>query len=195
MTSPTSSAASYTSISPCRQRSPGSSSCIRSSSTWTIRRASRAASITAARAASPQGRTPAPGDRREAGHSSWPPHHAVRSAARLARPGSCSPADSGGIDGDRWGALARSFPASWRELLKVCFVAAHLESIPPDLDLNGELIADPERVLHDRYGADKECLYLVRPDGYVGYRAQPATASAFHEYMVSVLGSAAMRSN
>jgi 2-polyprenyl-6-methoxyphenol hydroxylase-like FAD-dependent oxidoreductase len=91
--------------------------------------------------------------------------------------------------------LARSFPASWRELLKVCFVAAHLESIPPDLDLNGELIADPERVLHDRYGADKECLYLVRPDGYVGYRAQPATASAFHEYMVSVLGSAAMRSN
>jgi 2-polyprenyl-6-methoxyphenol hydroxylase-like FAD-dependent oxidoreductase len=83
--------------------------------------------------------------------------------------------------------LARSIDPRWRELLKICFVAAQPDRIPSDLDLNGELIADPERALRDRYAADSECLYLVRPDGYVGYRAQPASAGALREYLSSLL--------
>jgi 2-polyprenyl-6-methoxyphenol hydroxylase-like FAD-dependent oxidoreductase len=86
----------------------------------------------------------------------------------------------------RMAELSRSIHTRWGELVKICFVAAEPERIPSDLDLNGDLIADPERALHGRYGADKECLYLVRPDGYVGYRAQPATASALHEYLAGL---------
>jgi 2-polyprenyl-6-methoxyphenol hydroxylase-like FAD-dependent oxidoreductase len=86
----------------------------------------------------------------------------------------------------RMAELSRSIHASWGGLVKICFIAAQPERIPSDLELKGEIIADPERALHDRYGADRECLYLVRPDGYVGYRAQPATASALHEYLVGL---------
>jgi 2-polyprenyl-6-methoxyphenol hydroxylase-like FAD-dependent oxidoreductase len=34
---------------------------------------------------------------------------------------------------------------------------------------------DPELALHGRYAAAVDTLYLIRPDGYVGFRSQPAT--------------------
>ncbi len=33
---------------------------------------------------------------------------------------------------------------------------------------------DAEAMVHHRYGARAQCLYLIRPDGYVGYRSEPA---------------------
>jgi hypothetical protein len=45
--------------------------------------------------------------------------------------------------------------------------------IAPDsakVDVHCERLADPTLSLHDRYGARAGALYLVRPDGYVGYR-------------------------
>ncbi len=35
---------------------------------------------------------------------------------------------------------------------------------------------DPEQHAHDLYGARGQCMYLVRPDGYVGYRSQPVSS-------------------
>jgi 2-polyprenyl-6-methoxyphenol hydroxylase-like FAD-dependent oxidoreductase len=89
----------------------------------------------------------------------------------------------------RMAEIVSSLHEPWRELFKVWFVASRADAMPPNLDLNGgELILDPERALHDRYGADKETMYLIRPDGYVGYRSQPATASALNDYLASVFG-------
>jgi hypothetical protein len=47
---------------------------------------------------------------------------------------------------------------------------------PPDALATwpGATLLDPDGKLHDAYGAGAECLYLIRPDGYIGYRAQPA---------------------
>jgi hypothetical protein len=47
----------------------------------------------------------------------------------------------------------------------------------------GERLADPTNSLHQRFGAVGACLYLVRPDGYIGYRGQPLDSFAFREYL------------
>jgi len=50
----------------------------------------------------------------------------------------------------------------------------------------GERLADPNDVLHRRFGAVGACLYLIRPDGYIGYRGQPLDPYAFREYLKRV---------
>ncbi len=42
------------------------------------------------------------------------------------------------------------------------------------LQWNGSLLIDPDGDFHHRYGARSNCLYLIRPDKYVGFRSQPA---------------------
>jgi 2-polyprenyl-6-methoxyphenol hydroxylase-like FAD-dependent oxidoreductase len=55
------------------------------------------------------------------------------------------------------------------------FIVVPMAEPPPALnDWAGGVLLDPQGKLHDAYGAGAECLYLIRPDGYVGYRAQPA---------------------
>jgi hypothetical protein len=49
------------------------------------------------------------------------------------------------------------------------------------------VLLDPEGETHRRYGATAEALYLVRPDGYVGLRAQPASEEVLLRYLGRVL--------
>jgi hypothetical protein len=42
---------------------------------------------------------------------------------------------------------------------------------------------DRDGVLHRRLGAGSACLYLIRPDGYVAYRAQPPDAAKLAAYL------------
>ena len=44
-------------------------------------------------------------------------------------------------------------------------------------------LSDTAGLLHHRFGAMTDCLYLVRPDGYVGYRAQPADPDKLAAYL------------
>ncbi|MCA1684396.1 MAG: FAD-dependent monooxygenase [Planctomycetia bacterium] len=48
---------------------------------------------------------------------------------------------------------------------------------------DGEVLRDPGGSLHRRYGAASPCLYLIRPDGYVGYRSQPPDADKLRAYL------------
>ena len=41
--------------------------------------------------------------------------------------------------------------------------------------------------VHHEYGARQECLYLIRPDGYVGFRCQPALWEPLNVYFSSIL--------
>ncbi len=45
------------------------------------------------------------------------------------------------------------------------------------------LLHDTEGHLHDRYGARHECQYLIRPDGFIGYRSQPVLPTDFGAYL------------
>jgi 2-polyprenyl-6-methoxyphenol hydroxylase-like FAD-dependent oxidoreductase len=49
------------------------------------------------------------------------------------------------------------------------------------------VLLDPDGETHRRYGATAEALYLVRPDGYVGLRAQPASEEVLVRYLGRVL--------
>lgn len=50
-----------------------------------------------------------------------------------------------------------------------------------------EVLPDPDAALHHRFGAAASCLYLVRPDGYVGYRAQPPDAGKLQAYLERII--------
>ncbi len=51
----------------------------------------------------------------------------------------------------------------------------------------GPVWLDPDGSVHRRYGATRSCLYLIRPDGYIGYRRPDVDAAALQEYLHSVL--------
>ena len=60
-------------------------------------------------------------------------------------------------------------------------------SRPPELANEDRVLLDPKSGLHRRYGAGSECLYLLRPDGYVGFRSQPASWKALEEHLSMLL--------
>ena len=60
-----------------------------------------------------------------------------------------------------------------------------------EIPWGGDLLADDGLAAHARFGAEAACLYLVRPDGYVGYRAQPPDPEKLAEYLGRVFDGAA----
>lgn len=58
-----------------------------------------------------------------------------------------------------------------------------LLSEPEEPNWHGSLLLDPQAECHQRYRAGSECLYLIRPDGYIGYRAQPTDADKLRAYL------------
>jgi hypothetical protein len=58
--------------------------------------------------------------------------------------------------------------------------------LPEDLVCKGEILLDPKGELHHRYGARNACLYVVRPDGYVGFRSQPPDPEALKSYLAQI---------
>jgi hypothetical protein len=54
---------------------------------------------------------------------------------------------------------------------------------PPELAWDGAVLCDSEHVVHQRYGADSPCLYLIRPDGYIGFRSLSAKSAHLREYL------------
>lgn len=82
--------------------------------------------------------------------------------------------------------------ALYSDVMRVYLVQVHPHPIdPPSVPWKGPLLFDREGFLHQIYGARGECLYLIRPDGYVGFRCQPADPQTFAEYMVRIFRTAA----
>jgi 2-polyprenyl-6-methoxyphenol hydroxylase-like FAD-dependent oxidoreductase len=51
----------------------------------------------------------------------------------------------------------------------------------------GVTLIDPDLALQNRYGAGMPTLYLIRPDGYVGFRSQPADGDALIAHLAKYL--------
>jgi 2-polyprenyl-6-methoxyphenol hydroxylase-like FAD-dependent oxidoreductase len=59
-----------------------------------------------------------------------------------------------------------------------CAIVVPRDRAPEELRDAGRVLLDPEGEAEDRFGANAECLYLVRPDLYIGFRSQPADRDA-----------------
>ncbi len=84
-------------------------------------------------------------------------------------------------------AIAKTIEDRFSDFIRVHIVVSE-PLMPRELKWHNSVILDSECQLHYRYGAASECLYLIRPDGYVGYRCQPALADELVEYLERNLG-------
>ncbi|HEY9685127.1 MAG TPA: FAD-dependent monooxygenase [Oculatellaceae cyanobacterium] len=50
------------------------------------------------------------------------------------------------------------------------------------------VLVDSDGTLHHKYGAAQSCLYLVRPDEYIGFRSQPISFDALRKYFIDIFG-------
>jgi 2-polyprenyl-6-methoxyphenol hydroxylase-like FAD-dependent oxidoreductase len=78
-------------------------------------------------------------------------------------------------------ALADATVRAYPDRIKAHLVVPH--ELPEDLAGQGEILLDPRGELHHRYGARSACLYVVRPDGYIGFRSQPPDREALQAYL------------
>lgn len=81
--------------------------------------------------------------------------------------------------GDGLDALAE-IAAPYADVLRVFRIA---ENGGRDAELR-----DAEGAVRQRYAGDAACLYVIRPDGYVGFRSVPPDAGALHGWLARVFG-------
>jgi hypothetical protein len=83
--------------------------------------------------------------------------------------------------------IAEDARTRWGDLVRPV-VVVHGKDRPRELASGADesVWLDADGALHSRVGAGAECLYLVRPDGYVGFRAQPASSEPLVAYMSRV---------
>jgi hypothetical protein len=60
------------------------------------------------------------------------------------------------------------------------------KNIPDGLPEIPSTWIDPHHEMHKDFAAAKATLYLIRPDGYIAFRNQPASATDLEEYLVTI---------
>lgn len=84
--------------------------------------------------------------------------------------------------------LAQAISERYGSLVAIHLIVAD-ETLPTSLSkFPGNVYLDPEFSLHHAYGAGTESLYLIRPDGYIGFRSQPAKLEPLEQHLSIVLG-------
>ena len=81
-------------------------------------------------------------------------------------------------------ALADATVHEYQDRIESHLIVPH--ELPEDLVGGGEILSDPRGELHHRYGARSACLYVVRPDGYIGFRSQPPDPEALQSYFTQI---------
>ena len=71
-----------------------------------------------------------------------------------------------------------------RNVVSYVVLPANLPAGVPGRD--GRVILDSDSALHSAYHAVNSCSYLIRPDGYVGFRSFPADAKPLTEFLKGI---------
>src|SRR5262245_25714772 len=93
--------------------------------------------------------------------------------------GSCGPCSATSAATSAWYS-----PASSQGRIEPHLVVPH--ELPEDRVGKGETLLDPRGELHHYYGARSACLYVIRPDGYIGFRSQPPDSEALRSYFTKI---------
>jgi 2-polyprenyl-6-methoxyphenol hydroxylase-like FAD-dependent oxidoreductase len=72
-----------------------------------------------------------------------------------------------------------------RDRVRVHVVVPRRER-PPELSWKGSVVLDEGAALHRHFGCGSEALYLVRPDGYLAFRSQPAVPEKILGYLDTI---------
>ena len=81
-------------------------------------------------------------------------------------------------------ALADATIHAYPDCIEPHLIVPH--ELPGDLAGKGEILLDPRGELQHRYGARSACLYVDRPDGYIGFRSQPPDPEALKSYFTQI---------
>ena len=87
---------------------------------------------------------------------------------------------------ERLASIERAVRERWGEVIRTYLVTPRSQR-PAILPESIPVLLDPDGDLEKRYGASTECLYLIRPDLYVGYRSQPADLDKLVAYLRTIL--------
>jgi len=79
--------------------------------------------------------------------------------------------------------LAAAIVTSYSNLIKPRVI---LYGKAPESEVGGSWL-DPNGDLHRRYGAVQPCLYLIRPDGYIGFRSPTVDREALLGYLEEII--------
>lgn len=90
----------------------------------------------------------------------------------------------------------KSNAASWENLTSVvrevhgkhgetmrAYIIVDGASIPKALEGYSSILLDTDGAAHHRYQAEQPMLYLIRPDGYIGFRSRPVDLPALTAYL------------
>lgn len=81
--------------------------------------------------------------------------------------------------------MGKKAVAAYGTLLDAHLITSE-ETLPDAIGWNGSAYTDPEFALEERYGAGSSCAYLIRPDGYVGFRCQPVNFDSLKDYFDTI---------
>lgn len=90
---------------------------------------------------------------------------------------------------DEWPTLRRAAERvreKYGDRLKTFIVLPRFEA-PRYVNYDGQIVLDGDGTLHYRYGARGPCLYVIRPDGYIGYRSDVVDGAGVEEHLAEIL--------
>jgi 2-polyprenyl-6-methoxyphenol hydroxylase-like FAD-dependent oxidoreductase len=86
----------------------------------------------------------------------------------------------------RFASIASAVSSRYGEAIDVTVVTPR-SARPAELPESMAVLLDPDAELERAFGAETECLYLLRPDLYVGFRSQPADEARLLAYLRPLL--------
>jgi len=78
--------------------------------------------------------------------------------------------------------IYNSIESEYKDVIGVHLIAGS-DELPPDFIKMKSVWRDEGLLMHRDFGAAKSSLYLIRPDGYIGFRDQPANLGDLLEYL------------
>jgi 2-polyprenyl-6-methoxyphenol hydroxylase-like FAD-dependent oxidoreductase len=85
-------------------------------------------------------------------------------------------------DGAELARIGRRLHDASGGLIQCCLIVGAQDQTKATAD-NLTVLRDPDQGTHTTYGASASCLYLIRPDGYVGFRSHMAGEQQLSDYV------------